>query len=91
MTDAAVTPDEVLRPTRPLWAINVDEDPLRPTRRQWHAIATDRGREGEWQQFRTRCDRIIGGVMSSIRTEFNEPPADEPTCDECRKALPIQP
>lgn len=91
MTHAPETPDEVLHPTRPLWALNVDEDPLGPTGRQWHAIETDRGEKGDWHQFRTRCDRIIEGVMSSIRTQFDEPPPDEPTCDECRKAPPIQP
>ena len=91
MTDAPKTPDEVLHPVGPLWARNIDEDPLRSTGRLWHSIETDRVATGEWHQFRTRCDRIIEGVMSSIRTQFDEPPADEPTCDECRKALPIQP
>lgn len=52
------TPEDVLHPKQPLWARNIDENLLSSTRRQWHAIQTDRGTNGEWHQFRTRCGRI---------------------------------
>ena len=91
MSHAPETPDEILHPKQPLWARNVEEDQYASTRREWHAIATDRGGMDEWHEFRTRCDRMLEGVMSSIRTQFNQPPDGEPTCAECLRAQPISP
>ncbi len=90
MSQPPQTPDEILHPKRPLWACNAEEDPRLPTGRIWHAIAEDRGTKDEWHQFRTRCGRMIGGVMSSIHTRFDDAPPGEPTCDECLR-MPARP
>ena len=75
------TPEAILHPTEPLWAANVEEDPREGTLRQAHLIV--RVAPNEFHGLRTRCGHALGGVMSSIRTWFNEPPSDVEVCDAC--------
>lgn len=78
------TPEEVLHPTVPLWAANVEEDPRGTTERKVHLIG--RVPPGQFHQFRTRCGLALNGVMSSIRWWFNEPPRDVVVCEACLAA-----